>query len=100
MAPAGDAVGRRNCIRRNAVSFAMDLSDHSGGSGQVGDGVDEDKASSNAIRGVIVGSKRLDCFDINQTDVVKVEGCGSPALERLHIESVLDGRNLRLDCAT
>ena len=31
------------------------------------------------------------------TDVVEVEGCGGPAFERLHIETVLDGGNLRLD---
>ena len=65
VAPAGDAVSRRNHVRQNRVGFGIDLPDHPGSGGQIGDCVDEDEASCDAIRGVTVSSKRLDRLDLN-----------------------------------
>jgi hypothetical protein len=78
VAPACDAVGGRNHVRQNRVGFGIDLSDHPGSSGQIGDCIDKDEASCDAVRGVTVGSKRLDRLNLNQADVVEVEGCGVP----------------------
>src|SRR5258705_1697867 len=95
VAPACDSVGRCNHVRQSRVGFGIGLPNHPGSSCQIGDWVDENEASCDAVRGITVNSKRLDRLDLNYADVVEIEGCGGPALKRLHIESVFDGRDLR-----
>src|SRR6201999_2911889 len=97
VAPACDSVGRCNHVCQSRVGFDIGLPDHPGSSGQIRDCVDENEASCDAVSRVTVNSKRLDRLDLNQADVVEVEGRGGAAFERLHIETVLDGGDLRLD---
>ena len=72
VAPPFDAVGRRNYVGHSRAGFGVHLTDHPGSSRQIGDCVDEDEASCDAVRGVTVSCKGLYRLDLNHADVVEV----------------------------
>jgi len=72
VAPACDSIGRCNHVRQSRVGFGIGLPNHPGSSCQIGDWVDENEASCDAVRGITVNSKRLDRLDLNYADVVEM----------------------------